>query len=53
MVRYQYVPLNEEAKEMRLLTILPGSFAAEVRASLHIVPLTEQEPPVFEALSYA
>jgi hypothetical protein len=33
---YQYEPLNEVAQEIRLLTILPGSFSSEIRICLDI-----------------
>jgi hypothetical protein len=51
--RYQYLPLNEEAREIRLLTLLPGTFSAEIRVLLHVDSFTEHHTPKYEALSYA
>jgi hypothetical protein len=50
---YQYVPLNEEAHEIRLLTLLPGTFSSEIRLCLDITPFTQHLVPEFEAVSYA
>jgi hypothetical protein len=50
---YQYVPLNEEADEIRLLTLLPGTFSSEIRLRLDITPFTQHRVPKFEAVSYA
>lgn len=49
---YEYFPLNEEAKEIRLLTLLPGTFNSELRVCLDITPFTESKIPRFEAVSY-
>lgn len=49
---YQYSPLDEEAQEVRLLTLLPGPFSAEIRVCLDITPFTEDRVPKFEAVSY-
>ena len=53
MARYQYSALNEEEKEVRLLTLLPGATSAEICILIGIVALTEEDPPQYEALSYA
>ena len=53
MAPYQYKPLNEAANEIRLLTILPGSFRSPIVVSLEAAVLTETQIPEFEALSYA
>jgi hypothetical protein len=50
--QYQYVPLNEEAHEIRLLTLLPGTFSSEIRLCLDITPFTGHHIPEFEAVSY-
>lgn len=52
MAPYQYSPLNEEAKEIRLLTLLGDAFPDKPRIIISKVPLTTENPPVFEALSY-
>ncbi|CZR66919.1 uncharacterized protein PAC_16820 [Phialocephala subalpina] len=49
---YKYSPLNEEAQEIRLLTLLPDTLASDVRLSLDITPFTEYHVPKFEAVSY-
>jgi len=51
--RYQYLPLNEFAQEIRLLILLPGSFSSEIQILLHKTTLTNDDPPNYEALSYA
>ena len=48
---YTYTPLNEEAQEIRLLTLYPGAFS-EIRLSLNIRPLTDFDIPLFEAVSH-
>lgn len=53
MAPYQYSPLDEDAKEIRLLTLLSGDFYPEIRILIHTTSLTVDNPPVFEALSYA
>jgi hypothetical protein len=49
---YAYSPLDEEAQEIRLLTLLPGSFSSEIRFCLDITPFTKSHVPSFEAVSY-
>jgi hypothetical protein len=49
---YMYSTLNEEAQEIRLLTLLPSTFTSEVRLCLDITPFTEFNVPKFEAVSY-
>jgi hypothetical protein len=51
-IPYQYSPLDEEAQEIRLLTLVSGTFSSEIRVILHTGPLTNESIPVFEALSY-
>jgi hypothetical protein len=50
---YQYSPLDEETREIRLLTLLPGIFSAEIHILLHVTSFTEHYTPKYEALSYA
>jgi hypothetical protein len=50
--RYHYAPLNENAKEIRLLTLLPGEFHSEIEIRLHKTILAAENIPEFEALSY-
>jgi hypothetical protein len=47
------VPLNEEAHEIRLLTLLPGTFSSKIRLCLDITSFTQHLVPEFEAVSYA
>jgi hypothetical protein len=49
---YTYSPLDEEAQEIRLFTLLPGSFSSDVRVCLDITPFTKSHVPNFEAVSY-
>ncbi|PMD43718.1 HET-domain-containing protein [Hyaloscypha variabilis F] len=53
VIPYQYAPLNEEAQEIRLLTILPGNSSSHIRVCLHIKPFTKKTKLKFEALSYS
>ena len=53
MGQYQYKPLNEEAKEVRLLTLHSGSFDSSIVISLDNVVHSETQIPKYEALSYA
>jgi hypothetical protein len=55
---YCYTPLDENAKQIRLLTLLPLAFPSithspAVHISLELVQLTQENVPQFEALSYA
>ena len=50
---YEYDSLEDEKKQVRLLTLLPGSRTAILRVLLNIVPFNTKEPPTYEALSYA
>ena len=47
---YQYLPLRGD--EIRLLTLLPGSFSSDVRILLDREIFFKSNIPVFEALSY-
>lgn len=49
---YQYLPLDEEAGEIRLLYLLPGPFSSPIRVILESTPFPPDAPPDFEALSY-
>jgi hypothetical protein len=53
---YHYSPLNVEAQEIRLLTLLPatpGEPSSKIRLVLDATPFTNDNAPNFEALSYA
>ncbi|KAE9363399.1 HET-domain-containing protein, partial [Stipitochalara longipes BDJ] len=50
---YQYLPLDEEAREIRLLSLLPGPFSSPIRVILETTAFSPDTPPHFEALSYA
>jgi hypothetical protein len=52
MVPYSFVPLAEERKEIRLLTLFPGLFSADLHVSLENKTLSSTERIDFEALSY-
>ena len=49
---YQYSPLSEDRREIRLMTLHEGSFLADIKVSLHTVSLPPDDPPIYEALSY-
>lgn len=62
---YQYTPLDDDAGEIRLLTLLPGQLSSEIRICLDTIVLlvedsdedsdaedSNEEVPLFEALSY-
>jgi hypothetical protein len=38
---YQYLPINEEAQEIRLLILFPGKFGDDLRCMLQIVSFTQ------------
>jgi hypothetical protein len=50
---YEYLPLDEEASQIRLLTLRPGKFPAKIHVDLHTEQLTTEQRPRYEALSYA
>jgi hypothetical protein len=45
---YLYSTLNEEAQEVRLLTILPGEKKSDIRVRLEVAGFTEGHVPEFE-----
>ncbi|KAK0103785.1 hypothetical protein ONS95_005787 [Cadophora gregata] len=49
---YQYQPLQAEAREIRLMTLLPGSIESDIRITLKPVTFTNESVVSFEALSY-
>ena len=52
MKSYRYVPLGDAAREIRLVTLLPGIEPARIRVCLKATLLIEDVVPQFEALSY-
>lgn len=50
--KYRYEPLNEARNEIRLMTLHPGDFTADIKISIQKVSLVPENPPVYEALSY-
>jgi hypothetical protein len=50
---YVYSSLDEDAQEIRLLTILPGTFDSEIRVTLETRLFNKNSGLSFEALSYA
>ncbi len=53
MPSYRYSRLDVDASEIRLLTLLPGPFEADIRINIDSTVLSEVHVPQFEALSYA
>ncbi|KAL8772645.1 MAG: hypothetical protein Q9209_002306 [Squamulea sp. 1 TL-2023] len=52
MAPYRYAPLNEKAKEIRLLTLLPDHSEAPICIKIETTVLSDELSPDFEALSY-
>ena len=52
MAPYEYSALDEHALEIRLMTLLPGSFKADIFIFLEMVVLTTTRVPDYEALCY-
>lgn len=52
MASFRYLPLEDSAQEIRLLSLLEGDFSSEVRILICNIPLAAENPPVYEALSY-
>ena len=52
MAPYQYSALDEDASEIRLMTLLPGKFQDNIFITLETVTLTRDHVPHYEALSY-
>ena len=52
MAPYEYSALDEEASEIRLLTLLPGRFEDDIFITMETVVLTKEHTPQYEALSY-
>ena len=50
---YEYLPLDEGAHEIRLLTLLPGEFGTKLRVNLSTIAFPPGAALNFEALSYA
>jgi Heterokaryon incompatibility protein (HET) len=50
---YSYIPLNKSAREVRLLTLLPGNLGEDIHVQLFAQTLTQKLTPRYEALSYA
>lgn len=53
MAPYEYAPIDKAAGDIRLMTLLPGPFDAEICVSIEIVVLANDHVPKFEVLSYA
>jgi hypothetical protein len=49
---YKYTPLDDNKQEIRLLVLLPGQFSAEIRVCLEVAKFTDDQTPMFEAVSY-
>jgi len=48
---YEYLPLDEEASQIWLLTLRPGKFSARIHVDLHTERLTTERRPRYEPLS--
>ena len=49
---YHYSPIDKEASEIRLLTLLPGVFGTKIRITIRSTVLSKSLVPEYEALSY-
>ena len=52
MAPYEYSALDEDASEIRLMTLLPGRFEDDISITMETVVLTKTNTPRYEALSY-
>ena len=52
MRAYKHRPIDRNTREIRLLTLLPGPFAADAHIDIHHAVLGKDNPPIYEALSY-
>ena len=52
MAPYEYSALDEDASEIRLMTLLPGQFEDDIFITMETVVLTKEHIPQYEALSY-
>ncbi|CAO1599668.1 hypothetical protein XANCAGTX0491_003383 [Xanthoria calcicola] len=53
MDNYEYLELDSQGREIRLMTLLPGKAREKIHATLRNVTLDPASPPSYEALSYA
>ena len=51
--QYHYSPVDKETSEIRLMTLLPGTFGSKICLTIDIAVLSEIFIPEYEALSYA
>ena len=52
MAPYKYSAVDEDASEIRLMTLLPGRFKDKIYIIIETVVLTKEHIPQYEALSY-
>ena len=52
MDNYEYLELDSQGREIRLMTLLPGEAGEEIHVTLSNVTLDPASPPSYEALSY-
>ena len=52
MALYQYSQLNEDLGEIRVLTLQPGDFSADIQISIQTLSLIAESSSIYEALSY-
>ena len=50
---YHYSPINKQASEIRLVTLLPGALGTRLRITIRTTVLSKTLVPEYEALSYA
>lgn len=48
--RYKYTSLNKDASEIKLITLLPGTFGTETHIKLETVELSDTYVPQYQAL---
>ena len=51
--QYRYSPIDKEASEIRLMTLLPGTLDSKIYLTINSAVLSEILVPEYEALSYA
>ena len=49
---YNYSPVDKEASEIRLMTLLPGVFGTKISITIGTTVLSKSQVPEYEALSY-
>ena len=50
--RYKYIPLSKKVSDIRLITLLPGTFGSEIHIKPETTVLSDSQVPQFQALLY-